>query len=168
MDEIYDPTGTAAMVSAALNDGRSIINYCGHGSQTSWGTTGFSNANVNALINDNMLPFIFSVACVNGQFEGATCFAEAWMRATHNGNPTGAIGTYMSSINQSWNPPMCAEDACDDLLVQDQKHTFGGLCYNGSCQMMDEYAGTDGPTCSSPGTSSAIRRCWYGPRPRRQ
>jgi hypothetical protein len=144
VDEIYDPTGTASMVTNALNEGRSIINYCGHGSQTSWGSTGFSNTHVNALVNDNLLPFIFSVACVNGQFEGATCFAEAWMRATHNGNPTGAIGTYMSSINQSWNPPMCAEDACDDLLVQDQKHTFGALCYNGSCQMMDEYGAVDG------------------------
>jgi hypothetical protein len=144
VDEIYDPTGTATMVTNALNQGRTIINYCGHGSQTSWGSTGFSNNNVNSLQNDNMLPFIFSVACVNGQFEGATCFAEAWLRATHNGNPTGAIATYMSSINQAWNPPMCAEDGADDLLVQDQKHTFGALCYNGSCQMMDEYGATNG------------------------
>ncbi len=142
VDEIYDPTGTAAMVTNALNNGRSIINYCGHGSETSWGSTGFSNSHVNALQNEWMLPFIFSVACVNGQFEGITCFAEAWMRATHNGNPTGAIGTYMSSINQYWNEPMCGEDECDDLLVNDEMHTFGGLCYNGSCQMMDEYGQT--------------------------
>jgi hypothetical protein len=144
VDEIYDPTGTATMVTNALNNGRSIINYCGHGSQTSWGSTGFNNNNVNALVNDNMLPFIFSVACVNGQFEGATCFAEAWMRANHNGVPTGAIATYMSSVNQAWNPPMCAEDAADDLLVADQKHTFGALCFNGSCQMMDEYGSSAG------------------------
>jgi hypothetical protein len=144
VDQIYDPSATAAMVTTALNNGRSIINYCGHGSQTSWGTTGFSNSNVNALTNDWMLPFIFSVACVNGQFEGATCFAEAWLRATHNGNPSGAIATYMSSINQTWNPPMCAEDAADDLLVSDQMHLMGGLCYNASCQMMDEYGSTDG------------------------
>jgi hypothetical protein len=143
VDQIYDPGATAAMVTSALNAGRSIVNYTGHGSQTSWGTTGFSNTNVTALTNDWMLPFIFSVACVNGQFEGATCFAEAWLRATHNGNPTGAVATYMSSINQSWNPPMCAQDAAIDLLVQNQKRTFGGLCYNGSCQMMDEY-GSDG------------------------
>jgi hypothetical protein len=144
VDEIYDPTGTAAMVTNALNQGRTIINYCGHGSQTSWGSTGFSNNNVNALQNDNKLPFIISVACLNGQFEGGTCFAEAWMRATHNGSPTGAIATYMSTVNQAWNPPMCAEDAADDLLVQDQKHTFGALCFNGSCQMIDEYGSLNG------------------------
>jgi len=144
VDQIYDPNGTATMVTNALNEGRTIINYCGHGSQTSWGSTGFNNNNVNALVNDNKLPFIFSVACVNGQFEGATCFAEAWLRASHNGVPTGAIATYMSSVNQGWNPPMCAEDAADDLLVQDVKHTFGALCYNGSCQMMDEYGSSSG------------------------
>ena len=108
VDQIYDPTGTAAMVTAGLNDGRSVINYCGHGSTTSWSSTGFSNTHVDALANDNMLPFIISVACVNGQFSSYTCFAEAWMRATNGGEPTGAIGFYGSSINQSWDPPMDA------------------------------------------------------------
>jgi len=44
------------MITNYLNDGRSMINYCGHGSTTSWGTTGFSNTQVNALANENMLP----------------------------------------------------------------------------------------------------------------
>ncbi|MFH1865617.1 MAG: C25 family cysteine peptidase [Candidatus Eisenbacteria bacterium] len=147
VDQIYDDTGTAAMVSDGLNAGRSIINYTGHGSTTSWGSTGFSNTHVNALTNDNMLPFIISVACVNGQFTYSTCYAEAWMRATNGTEPTGAIGTYMSSINQSWNPPMDAQDEIDDLLVGTSssgiKRTFAGLCYNGSGHMMDVY-GADG------------------------
>ena len=65
VDQIYDPTATSVMVTEAINDGRSIVNYCGHGSPTSWGTTGFNNNNVNTLTNDNMLPFICSVACNN-------------------------------------------------------------------------------------------------------
>ena len=100
---------------------------------------------MNALVNDNMLPFIISVACVNGQFTYSTCYAEAWMRATNGSEPTGAIGTYMSSINQSWNPPMDAQDEINDLLVgtasSGAKRTFGGLCYNGSSHMMDVYGG---------------------------
>ncbi len=144
VDQIYDPSATAAMVSTALNSGRSIVNYTGHGSMTAWSTTGFSNSNVTALQNDWMLPFIFSVACVNGQFDAGTCFGEAWLRSVHNGNPIGAIGAYMSSINQSWNPPMCAQDECNDLLVNDEMFTYGGLCFNGSCQMMDEYGANDG------------------------
>ncbi len=145
VDQIYDPTGTAAQVSAALNAGRGIVNYCGHGSATSWGSTGFSNSNVNALVNDNMLPFIVSVACVNGQFAGTTCFAEAWLRATHNGEPTGAIAVYMSSINQSWASPMEAQDEFNLLLTNatEPYHSYGTLCYAGSCSMMDDY-GADG------------------------
>jgi hypothetical protein len=139
VDAIYDPSATAAMVSTALNQGRSIINYCGHGSQNAWSSSGFSSTHVNALTNDHMLPFIFSVACVNGQFASSSCFAEAWLRASHNGNPTGAVAAYMSSINQSWNPPMAAEDEADDLLVQDRARTFGSLCFNGSCLMIDQY-----------------------------
>ncbi len=147
VDRIYDPTGTATMVSNGLNNGRSVINYTGHGSTISWGSTGFSNTHINALANDNMLPFIISVACVNGQFTYSTCFGEAWLRATNGTEPTGAIGAYMSSINQSWNPPMDAQDEINDLLVgtsaEGVRRTFGGLCYNGCGHMMDVY-GTDG------------------------
>ncbi len=139
VDGIYDPGASASMVAAAVNNGRTIINYCGHGSQIAWSTSGFSSTHVNALTNEHMLPFIISVACVNGQFASGSCFAEAWLRATHNGNPTGGVAAYMSSINQTWAPPMAAQDEVVDLLVQDQARTYGALCFNGSCQMIDEY-----------------------------
>lgn len=149
VDEIYDPTASASMVTNGLNAGRSIVNYCGHGSPTSWGTTGFSNSNVNALVNDNMLPFVFSVACNNGEFDTYTCFAEAWIRATNNNEPTGAIGAFMSTISQSWAPPMEAQDEFVNLTVQihpdNIKTTLGGLTANGCMSMNDKYgsSGTD-------------------------
>jgi uncharacterized cupredoxin-like copper-binding protein len=144
VDRIYDPWATSQLVADGLNEGRGIINYCGHGSTTSWGSSGFSDNHVNQLVNDNMLPFICSVACVNGNFTGATCFGEAWLRATNSttGEPTGAIAAYMSSINQSWNEPMEAEDETVDLLVADEMRTVGGIYYNGSCLMMDVYGGS--------------------------
>ncbi len=144
VDQIYDPYASASDVANALNEGRGIGNYCGHGSTTSWGSSGFSNTHVNALVNDNMLPFINSVACVNGNFTGSTCFGEAWLRATNGDAPTGAIATYMSSINQSWDPPMYAEDETVDLLVADEMRTVGGLFFNGSCHMMDTNPGSAG------------------------
>jgi len=143
VDQIYATNGgTAAMVTTAVNYGRSIMNYTGHGSETAWSTTGFSNTHVNALVNDNKLPFIVSVACVNGNFPNLTCFAEAWLRASHNGEPTGAVGMYASTINQSWAPPMSAQDEVVDLMIAGAKRSYGGLCFNGSCKMMDEYGGT--------------------------
>lgn len=138
VDRIYDPFGTSAMVSNALNNGRSTINYCGHGSTTSWGSTGFNNGNVNALVNDNMLPFNTTVACLCGNFNSSTCFAEAWLRATNAGEPTGAIGFFASTISQSWAPPMYAQDEFIDLMCAELKNTFGGLCFNGTMLMIDE------------------------------
>jgi hypothetical protein len=146
VDQIYDTNGgNSTMITNGVNTGRSEICYCGHGDVTYWVTTGFSVTNVNALTNDYKLPFIHSVACVNGQFAGGTCFAEAWLRAKNaaTGNPTGAIAFYGSSVNQSWAPPMRAQDAAIDLLIGNQMNTIGGLWYNGSCSMMDVY-GADG------------------------
>ncbi len=146
IDQIYDNNGgNSSMVSNALNEGRGEVMYCGHGSNTSWVSTGFSNSHVNALTNDYMLPFISSVACVNGNFTNTTCFAEAWLRAMNNSNgaPTGAIAMYASSVNQSWAPPMESQDEYVILLTNEEKNLTGGLYYNGSCSMLDNY-GSDG------------------------
>lgn len=94
-----------------------------------------------------MLPFIVSVACNNGEFNDYTCFAEAWLRATHNGEPTGAIGAFMSTVSQSWDPPMQTEDEFNDILVgtypDNIKTTYGALCFHGCFSMNDNY-GADG------------------------
>lgn len=137
VDQIYDPSASASMVTSGLNNGRRLVNYCGHGSEVSWGTTGFSVSNVNQLQNDNLLPVIHSVACVNGAFGMGTCFGEAWLRATHNGNPTGAAAAYMSSINQYWDEPMYAQDATCDLFCAETHWSIGALWFGGSCEMMD-------------------------------
>ncbi len=141
VDQIYDTNGgNAQQVTDALNEGRGVINYCGHGSPTSWGTTGFNNSDIFALQNDNMLPFIITVACNNGEFDNYDpCFAEAWLQATNGGIPTGAIGCYASSISQSWAPPMEAQDEFNLLLTGEAYVSYGALCYAGSCSMMDDY-----------------------------
>jgi PKD repeat protein len=134
-------------VATAVNEGAGLILYCGHGSMTSWGTTGFGNGNVNALTNQGKLPFIWSVACVNGQFNAGTCFAEAWMRASQGGQPTGAIAFLGATINQSWNSPMEGQDEMTDILAESYpdniKRTFAGISINGCMKMIDSY-GTDG------------------------
>ncbi|MFW6019503.1 MAG: C25 family cysteine peptidase [Bacteroidales bacterium] len=139
---------TASMVSQSVNDGLGNILYTGHGSTTSWSSSGFSNSDIDQLTNTEMWPFIWSVACINGDFVGNTSFAESWTRATNNnGEPTGAIATLMSTINQSWDPPMHAQDEIVDILVESYskniKRTFGGLSMNGCMKMNDAY-GSEG------------------------
>ncbi|MDY0151708.1 MAG: C25 family cysteine peptidase, partial [Candidatus Cloacimonas sp.] len=146
IEQIYQGTGgNATQISTAVNQGRGFGNYVGHGSDTSWASVTYTNTNVNALTNSNMLPFIVSVACVNGNFVSQTCFAEAWLRATNNstGEPTGAIAFYGSTINQGWNPPMRGQDEVTDLLIVGAKHRIGSLYYNGSSKMIEVY-GTSG------------------------
>ncbi len=140
-----DATGnpSPADIAIAVNSGASIMNYVGHGSNTTWVTSGFSNSDVNNLTNVGKWPFIFDVACVNGNFVGLTCFAEAWLRAEDNGEPTGAVAAIMSTINQSWNPPMCGQDEMNDILTEQYptniRRTFAGIGINGCLLMNDEY-----------------------------
>src|SRR6056297_426401 len=143
IDRVYQDGGSASQLTSVLNDGRGIINYVGHGSNTSWASMYYSQTNVNGLSNDNKLPFVISVACVVGNFTGMTCFSETWLRATNNGQPTGAIVFCGSTINQSWASPMCAQDKMNDLLVANSYINYGGMFVNGMFQMIDEY-GSDG------------------------
>ena len=149
VDQIYDPSGTVEDGEVALNEGRSIVNYTGHGSNGSWGNgCPMNQTDVNGLVNMGMYPFIWSVACVNGEFHIGTCFAETWLRATGtDGVPTGAIAVLMSTINQSWSPPMDGQDEMNDILVESYenniKRTYGGLSMNGVMHMADSY-GTAG------------------------
>lgn len=137
-------SSSAAIISQHINEGVSIINYCNHGSETSWGVFSYSNSHVNALTNDYKLPYIISVACLNGKYDrSGDCFAEAWMRATNNsnGNPTGAIGGMFSYISQPWQPPMYGQDEMVDILVELQssniRHTMGGVSANGNMAVLD-------------------------------
>ncbi|MBN2461438.1 MAG: hypothetical protein JXB60_07505, partial [Candidatus Cloacimonetes bacterium] len=143
--QVYDPGATDTEVANELNAGRGFVNYTGHGSIYSWSTSGFNTTDINNLTNSFTLPFICDVACYNGDFVNYSCFGEIWLRATHNtfGFPTGAIAIYASSISQPWNPPMAAQDEVTDLLVAEEMNTVGGLFFNGSCQMMDDYPSSD-------------------------
>ncbi len=152
VETVYESTGTTVTdISNAINSHCGVATYTGHGDTQMWVSvdpSGYTNTHVNALTNDNELPFIFSVACVIGDFASNTCFSEAWQRATDNsGNPTGAIANIGSTINQSWNSPMDAQDEMVDILVESYsnniKRTFGGISANGWGLMIDDY-GTDG------------------------
>ncbi|MEG1556730.1 MAG: C25 family cysteine peptidase, partial [Bacteroidales bacterium] len=141
LDAVGSPT--SSMLTNVLNDGVGVLNYCGHGSDNGFVTTGFSSSHIATLNNYNKLPFIFAVACVNGNYVEQTCFAEAWLRAAKDGQPTGAVTTVMSTMNQPWNPPMCAQDEMNSLMTETYTHnikrTFGGIVFNSLLKMMEVY-----------------------------
>ena len=135
---------SVSTISGTINQGISIINYCNHGSETSWGVANYSVSNVNALTNDNMLPVVWSVACLNGKFDVGTCFGESWLRANHNGAPAGAVAGMFSFVSQPWIPPMYGQDEMVDILCRRTghesdpfNHTIGGASLNGSMYVLD-------------------------------
>lgn len=134
---------TADDVASAIDAGTGLILYTGHGSSESFSSSEFSNADIAQLDNASKLPIIWSVACVNGEFDNGTCFGEAWLRARQGNTPTGAATVFMSSINQSWNPPMSAQDEMVDILAglnqSNQGRTFGSISLSGCMLMNDEY-----------------------------
>jgi len=84
-DKLYCHEGaTPQQVTAALNDGRSLAIYSGHGSETSWADgPPYDQSDVNALTNDGLYPFVCSHACLTCQFTVSECFGETWVRAPH-------------------------------------------------------------------------------------
>ena len=147
--EAYKYPSTAE-VSDVINSGVGVINYVGHGSSTGWVTSDYSISDIYRATNGHRLPFIFSVACVNGAFHNRSeTFAEAFLK--YDGG--GAIGVLMSTINQPWTPPMRGQDYMNDLLIggydyssnpgegtstTEGRRTFGGITFNGMILMYAE------------------------------
>ena len=51
---------------------------------------------------------------------------------------------YASSTNAAWVPPCVMQAEITNLLVQDERNTLGGLCFNGVMAGLDAYPGWDG------------------------
>jgi len=138
-----------ALISSRFNSGVSMANYCNHGSMTCWTFNAggsYCISDVNALQNVGKLPYVFSVACNNGELQSGTCFAEGWMRATQGGQPTGAVAFFGATISIGWQPTMTAQDEfvniCLDLPSTYPggqpgiKRTIAGAMLNGSQKML--------------------------------
>ena len=140
VDQVYDPGASKAKVTEVVNEGRSLINYLGHGSSTSWGTTYFNNTDASKLSNGWMQPIIFDVACVNGKFVNFTCFGEAWMRSGNIEKPAGAV-TYMgSTTNMQWVPPIKVQEEFNkESIAKEVYKTVGGIFTNGVIKGLEIY-----------------------------
>jgi hypothetical protein len=154
-DDIYDPNAYAEDVSAAVNAGRSIICYIGHGSSTSWGTTGFNVSDIHDLTNNGFYPVIWSVACVNGQFVHVNeCFGEAWLRKAKGG----AVAIECASTNESWVPPCDKQNATVNAIINKRYFTFGALEAAGCIKALEVW----GDTNSSEGNKLAEQCNLFG------
>lgn len=114
-DALGGETPTLSAVTAEINDGVSVINYIGHGTITGLVTSGFNISAITGLTNGRKMPWMFTVGCQNGEFDGQYCFTEAFLSEGTIADPKGAINVMGSSTFTPIGP--------GDTL---QIHTFRG------------------------------------------
>jgi hypothetical protein len=139
-DKLYCHTyqATTAQVSAALNDGRSLAVYSGHGSTTSWGDgPPFSQANVNALTNDGMYPFVCSHSCLTNQFTQSECFGETWLRAPNKGG----LAFWGATTYSYWDEDDILERRMFKAWWDDNIETIGGMTNMALFYLYQYYSG---------------------------
>lgn len=144
VDRLYEPAATDAAIKAALEEGRSLVNYLGHGSGTAWSNPPFDLADVGELTNGHRWPLIIDVSCANGKFTIDECFAEAWLRAGTPAAPHGAIAMYSASTSTPWVPPTVMQDEAIDLLSAGGTWEIGAICQQGMMRVLDVYPGDIG------------------------
>ena len=154
VDALFAPGVATAQITTAVNAGRSLVFYLGHGSATSWTTGNFTTTTAAQLTNGTMLPFVVSGGCNTGEFtSGADCLAEAWMKAGATADSAGAIGFVGATTAMAWDPPTVMEHGISDLLFGGQVRTLGGLTFGGVQKAMDYCYGAS----SNYGASEAIK-----------
>ena len=79
-----------------------------------------NNTNVNSLTNSGMFPWIWSVACVNGEFHLGTCFAETWLRATNSDGSCDRLGC-MSAWADNYDSQATTDDGRTPLYCACEK-----------------------------------------------
>lgn len=91
------PDGVNSKVTDAINEGRVIVNYRGHGSKSAWTGWGYNNDNwttlkVGNLSNGDRTPVVFNIACRNNRIQ-SSCLGEAWV----DEYPGGAVASLGST-----------------------------------------------------------------------
>jgi hypothetical protein len=134
------------LAQAIRQRGVSLFNYTGHGWEQGLATGNFNTNLVRSLNNPSRYPILISVGCSPGDFTGdLECLGEVWQRAGNyaTGQPWGGIAGFFSSVLQSWAPPMEAQDAMNQYLVDADgialHPTVGAMAVAGYASMIAAY-----------------------------
>ena len=130
--------GSTGDITNAINNGRMIVNYSGHGSDDSWGGPSFSQSNVRALTNQDMYPFVISNACLTGKFSVGECFMETWIRQTNKG----AIAALGAADYSYWDQDDEMERRMYDSTFVAGYYFLDGMTQKGLYGVYAEYPGT--------------------------
>jgi hypothetical protein len=122
-------------ITNALYDGRTIINFRGHGSETGWGTGMFEMDNVLELNNKGKYPIVISCTCLTGRYDCGNCFGETWMKVPEKG----AVAFFGSSGRsyKGWNDELCK--GVYKAIFNDDLYEFGAITVKAKLYMYNTY-----------------------------
>ncbi|MGV8042270.1 MAG: C25 family cysteine peptidase [Thermoanaerobaculaceae bacterium] len=135
-------TGARTALLASLNAGALLVDFAGHGSQQTWRSTLFKNADALTLTNGGRLPIVTSMTCLNGYFQDVygDSLAEALLRAPNGG----AVASWASST------------LTDPTAQADLVRAFFSLAFGPTAPRLGEAARAAKAATSDPD----VRRSW--------
>ncbi|MCX6661208.1 MAG: C25 family cysteine peptidase, partial [Euryarchaeota archaeon] len=139
-DKLYSHTygATTQQVRDALNNGRSLAIYSGHGGTDYWADGPvFHQSDVNGLTNDGMYPFVCSHACLTNQFTESECFGETWLRAPNKGG----LAFWGATTYSYWDEDDILERNMFKAWWEDNLETIGGMTNMGLYYLYQHYGG---------------------------
>ncbi|MCK4415555.1 MAG: hypothetical protein KAU84_00230 [Thermoplasmatales archaeon] len=139
-DKLYTYTygATTQQVHDAINDGRSLVIFSGHGSPSGWGDgPPFYKSDVQALMNQDMYPFVCSHSCSTNTFDDPECFGEVWLREEDKGG----LAFWGASASTFWDEDDILERATFQARWDDGLEWVGGMTDMGLYYLYENYSG---------------------------
>ena len=138
-DSLGGNNASNSNVIDAINSGIGIVNYRGHGTETSW-SKGWSVINrtfekelVDSLENQDY-PIVFSIACSNGNIETEECLLESFIR-----NKQGAVAMLGAFYASFTNPNNDFNKFIFDGLFNQKIYKIGDLSNWAKIQTLTKY-----------------------------
>ncbi len=134
-DRLYAQTYRAgsAQVLDALNDGRSLVIYMGHGSSSAWTGPSLTQADVRGL-SGTPVALVASFACQTASFGVAESLADTWVIQAG----TGALDYLGASSNSYWNEDAVLEKAMGEAFFGSSQVT--GVVYQSGLSVLDAWS----------------------------
>ena len=139
-DKLYTYTygATTQQVHDAINDGRSLVIFSGHGGPSGWGDgPPFYQSDVQALMNEDMYPFVCSHSCSTNPFDNPECFGETWLREADKG----AVAFWGASASTYWDEDDILEKAMFQAWWDDGLEWIGGMTGMALIYLYQNYSG---------------------------
>jgi hypothetical protein len=142
-----DCTYTMSDVLAALNEGRSFLNYRGEGWNTGWwaNCTPFQIEDLDYLQNTQKLTFVTSIGCGVAMFNAniGNSFGERWLKMGTLENPRGAVNFIGPTSNTHTTYNNYLDKGIYDGMFTEALYTPGQALLRGKLGVLEQFGTED-------------------------